>query len=207
MRKGVNNMLDYKKLDRDFYLRDTLTVAKSLLGKYIVRVTGENLLVAEILETEAYDGVEDKACHSYGGKITPRTRVMYELGGHAYIYQIYGLHFLFNVVSGKKHNPCSVMIRSAKAVEGLDYMALRRYGKEYGRLSHAHQRALLCGPANICKGLEIGKELNGADLRGEALFLAEPPVSVPFEMGTGVRLNLSNAGEAAEYPYRFFIIP
>jgi DNA-3-methyladenine glycosylase len=196
-----------KKLDRDFYLRDTVTVAKSLLGKYIVRVVGEETLVAEILETEAYDGVNDKACHSYGNKLTPRTRVMYELGGHAYIYRIYGLHFLLNVVTGKKHDPCSVMIRGARAVEGQDHMAFLRYGKEYEKLSRARQRAMLSGPANICKAMEIGKEQNGVDLRGDELFLAEPPEMYPFEIGTGVRINIGYAEEAAEYPYRFFVIP
>jgi DNA-3-methyladenine glycosylase len=205
--KGGSNMRIPQKLDRDFYLRDTVTVAKSLLGKHIVRVMGQETLVAEILETEAYDGLNDKACHSYGNKLTPRTRVMYELGGHAYIYQIYGLHFLFNVVTGKKHDPCSVMIRTARAVEGQDRMAFLRYGKEYGKLSRARQRAMLSGPANICKAMGIGREQNGDDLRGEGLFLAEPSEAHLFEIGTGVRINIDYAEEAAEYPYRFFVIP
>jgi DNA-3-methyladenine glycosylase len=132
---------------------------------------------------------------------------MYELGGHAYIYRIYGLHFLLNVVTGKKHDPCSVMIRSARAVEGQDHMAFLRYGKEYEKLSRARQRAMLCGPANICKAMEIGKEHNGVDLRGDELFLAEPPEVHSFEIGTGVRINIGYAEEAAEYPYRFFVIP
>lgn len=123
-----------KKLDLNFYQRDVLHVAPDLLGKFLCRKFSDNkILKCRITQTEIYRGEEDTACHARFGK-TNRSKIMYESGGIAYIYMIYGIHFLLNVVTGKKNSPQAVLIRAA---ENFD------------------------GPAKLTKALQINKNLNG----------------------------------------------
>ena len=118
------------------YRRDAVSLAPKLLGKLLCRKTGRKILKLRITETEAYLGEEDTACHAHKGK-TKRTAIMYEDGGHAYIYLCYGVHWLLNVVSGKKDNPEAVLIRG---VEGFP------------------------GPGKLTKQLQIDKSLNGENM-------------------------------------------
>src|SRR5690554_6718560 len=110
-------------LNRDFYNRDSLTVAKDLLGKYLVHIVDGVKLVGKIVETEAYMGVEDKAAHSYGGRRTPRVEVMYGPPGYAYVYLIYGMYDCFNVVTNKEGIPQAVLIRAIEPMGELDAFA------------------------------------------------------------------------------------
>lgn len=175
-----------------------------MLGKQLVHIVDGEALAAEITETEAYAGVNDRACHSYGGRHTPRTEVMYRPGGTAYIYFIYGMHYLFNVVTEPEGVPCAVLIRSARAVAGHDAIARRRAGRPYGEIPERRQRSLLDGPGKLCAGLALTKEQNAADLLGDALYLREGTAG-GFEIGTGQRIGIDYAGEDAALPYRFFI--
>jgi DNA-3-methyladenine glycosylase len=126
-----------KKLDLNFYTQDVLTVAPNLIGKVLVRKLGNGEIIRyRITETEAYRGEEDTACHARAGK-TNRTSILYERGGHAYIYLCYGLHYLFNIVTGSSDIPQAALIR---AVEGYN------------------------GPAKLTKVMDINKNLNGVDL-------------------------------------------
>lgn len=195
------------KLARDFYLRPTVQVAKELLGKYIVRVTEDGTMVAEITETEAYVGVEDKACHSYSGRRTPRTEIMYKLGGLAYIYMVYGMHCMFNVVTEEASNPSAVLVRACRPVYGHDQMAQRRYGKTYNSLSKARQRALLSGPGKVCQALAITMEHYGAFLGSKELFLTRAAEPSEFGIKAGPRVNIDYAEEAVDFPYRFQMVP
>ncbi|MDR2932488.1 MAG: DNA-3-methyladenine glycosylase [Oscillospiraceae bacterium] len=193
------------KLDKSFYMRDTLTVTEELLGKMLVHVDDEGAeTVAEIMETEAYTGVEDKACHSYNGRKTGRMIVMYRDGGYAYVYSLYG-HALFNAVTEAEGIPCCVLVRRCRPIDGLGLMAQRRYGKEYAKLGRTAVREMMSGPGKVCQAMGITTRHNSLNLTGGKLFIAEPLLQQRFQVGQGKRINLGKVGEAANYPYRYFI--
>ena len=171
----MQQMISYRKLPSSFYLDDTVTVARNLIGKLLVRRTGGETLSAIICETEAYTGFSDKACHSYRGK-SERTQVMFDKGGKAYVYLIYGMYCCFNVTTGGEGVPEAVLIRAAQPVEGTSAMMELRQRKR--QIKSLNERNLLSGPGRLCDGLGIGKEDNGKLLTGEELFLCEG-ISVP----------------------------
>ena len=105
-----------KRLIRDFYTGPTLRVAQDLLGKFIVRRIGKRKIVGKIVETEAYVGPEDRASHAYGGKLTQRNRAEYLVGGHIYIYLVYGMYWQFNISTGKEGSPECVLLRALEPV-------------------------------------------------------------------------------------------
>src|SRR3712207_9459119 len=123
-----------KRLNREFYTRDTIEVAKDLLGKIIV-VENETKLMGKIVEVEAYGGISDKAAHSYGNRKTERTKIMYEEGGYVYVFQIYGMYNCLNIVSSKKDVPEAVLIRAIEPVENIDEFSKNRYGKKFDELT------------------------------------------------------------------------
>lgn len=141
-------------LTRKFYAQDTVKVARTLLGKKLVRRTGGVELSGMIVETEAYCGCDDSACHAYHGK-TPRNAVMFGHPGHAYVYFTYGLHYLLNLVTEKEGNPCAVLIRAVLPLTGIEEMEARR--KRRGA-------QMTNGPAKLCQAFGIDKSLNGWDL-------------------------------------------
>jgi DNA-3-methyladenine glycosylase len=140
--------------DRDFYAGDTVQVARALLGKKLVRRINGLDLTGMIVETEAYCGEEDSACHAHRGK-TPRNAVMYGKPGHAYIYFTYGMHYMLNLVTEAEGKPCAVLIRAVLPGDGIREMESRR--KRQGA-------QLTNGPAKLCQALGIDKSLNGWDL-------------------------------------------
>ena len=180
-------------LEREFYLQDTLTVARSLLGcRLLVKngVDAELETIAEgiIIETEAYLGRADKACHSYKGNPAGRTNVMFGAGGHAYIYMIYGLHYCFNVVTRCAGEPEAVLVRALAPPGGSD-------------------PRLYSGPGKLCKSLGITKDDYGCDLTAETpsrIKILKPRGEqiVPSVVQTP-RIGVAYSGEAAGYPYRF----
>ncbi len=189
----------WEKLPPEFYLRDTVEVAQDLIGRYLVREILGGRLACRITETEAYCGPADPACHSYrkAARKGGRTNVMYEAGGLAYIYLIYGMYCCFNVVTRPKGEPEAVLIRSARPILGLPRMAENR-GMEAVR-----EKALLTGPGKLCQGMEISRELYGEPLWGEKLWLCEGE-PVPAEaIAATPRINVDYAGEAAGWPWRF----
>lgn len=193
-----------KKLERSFYLQDTITTARELLGKYLVHETGSGRRAGIIVETEAYTGVEDKACHAYEWKRTPRNEVMYGIGGTAYIYFIYGMYYCFNVVTGAEDNPCAVLIRALEPVEGLDAMAQARLGKAYEELDSSRKISLTNGPGKLCGALGITKSQNGLDLCGDELYICSGP-AVPISIKATPRVNIGYAGEFTDKPWRFYL--
>ncbi len=106
-------------MDRYFFLQDATTVARLLLGNLLIRKVNKKEIVVRIVETEAYMGIADSACHSYGGKRTNRTNAMYSIGGYSYVYMIYGMHYMFNIVTADKNNPQAVLIRSIEPISPL----------------------------------------------------------------------------------------
>ncbi|MCK5004078.1 MAG: DNA-3-methyladenine glycosylase, partial [Candidatus Aminicenantes bacterium] len=154
------------KFDRDFYLKDTFEVAEDLLGATLhTNINGE-LASGKIVELELYMGSIDKGSHAYGGKRTTRNEVMYHMGGVAYIYLIYGLHSLFNIVTGMDDVAHAILIRALEPVEGIKIMEDRRNTNDVLNLTS--------GPGKLCSALNITRDLNGVDLTGNVIWI-EPP--------------------------------
>lgn len=173
-----------RPLPRRFYDRDTEAVARDLLGKLLAYRVAGLLRVGRVVETEAYLGPHDLASHSSRGR-TARTEVMFGPPGHAYVYLIYGIHHCLNVVTEPEGHAAAVLIRALEPVRGIE-------GKTNG-------------PGLLCRAMEIDRSLNGLDLVGDRLFLAEPPDREPFEIVARPRIGVDYAGEWAARPLRFTI--
>lgn len=186
-----------KKLQRAFYQRDTLTVARELLGKYLVHDTQEGKTTGRIVEVEAYIGPDDAAAHSCGGIPTPRTQVMFGPGGYAYVYLIYGMYHCFNIVSHTVGKPEAVLIRALEPVEGIALMQRRRNTDVL--------KKLCSGPGKLCAAMGITRGENGMDLCGEQLYVLEGAAVHDMEIAATPRINIDYAGEAKDYPWRFII--
>lgn len=192
------------KLQRDFYDRDTLTVARELLGKHLVRVVDGERLVCRITETEAYIGRMDKACHAYGGRRTARTETLYAPPGTAYIYLIYGMYDCLNFVTEREGEPCAVLIRGGEAAENGDGIARNRYGCSMEEMSSYQKKNFLNGPGKLCRGLCLTRAQNGLTLTGDVLYVLDAPVPAE-EIKTGKRIGIDYAEEAADFPWRFYL--
>ena len=185
------------RLGRDFYARDTLQVARELLGKRLVRVIDGKRLSGLIVETEAYIGEEDRACHAWRGR-TPRTEVMYGPPGQAYIYFIYGIYHCLNVVTDKVGFPAAVLIRGIQPQEGVEYMRRNRGLRPEGELTN--------GPGKLCQALAIDQGLNGLDLcTSDLLFIEEAVVPGPEEIEVTSRIGIRADEIAKRRPWRFLL--
>ena len=193
-----------KKLDRNFFNRDSIIVAKELLGKILVHEIDGKKIAAKIVETEAYMGIEDKAAHSYGGRRTERVEVMYGEAGFAYVFLIYGLHCCFNIVTGKKDIPQAVLIRAVEPLENIEEMSKRRFGKPYNELTKSKYKSLTNGPGKLCSALAINRDLNTVDLCKNTLYLMDNE-NKDFSIVTTKRVGIDYAMEAKDYPWRFYI--
>lgn len=188
------NAPKFLPLTRDFYARPVLSVAKACIGKLLVHRTEQGLVAGRIVESEAYRGPEDRAAHSYGGRRTARTEVMFGPPGFAYVFFVYGMHYQFNLVTTKDGAPHAVLIRAVEPVVGVELMAERR------KLPPT-ARELTNGPGKLCQALAIGRECYGVDLCGSKLFLAEGP---SVRSATATRIGVDYAGDWAEKPWRFY---
>ena len=191
---------NYKKLKRKFYNRTVLTVAKDLLGKILVVKTGRKVLAAKIVEVEAYHGDFDEASHTFKGK-TKRNQVMFEEGGHVYVYFTYGVHYCANVVVGKKGKGIAVLIRAVEPLEGIPVMMKNRFGKKSIRDKSLFN--LTSGPGKVCKALGINLSHNGIDLIGDEVFIVDQPKLKSKEIGISSRIGITRS---VDLQWRFFII-
>ncbi len=204
------------KLEREFYNRDTLLVARELIGKYLVRRAEEGLLVCRITETEAYIGRMDKASHAYQYRRTGRTEIMFGPPGHAYIYFVHGMYHCLNFVTEPEGEPSAVLIRGGAPRGDEDLLSLRRYGIPAGRQTKRQREHLMDGPGKLCLALGLSRAENGLDLTGDTLFVCESlsDVGLPpcredektMRVGTGKRIGIDYAEEAIEFPWRFFVV-
>lgn len=192
------------KLTREFYDRDTLAVARDLLGKYVVRRRDGAFLCGRIVETEAYVGPVDKACHAYGYKRTRRTETLFAPPGTAYIYLIYGMYHCLNFVTEAEGEPCAVLIRALQPAGDAAALSLVRYGKPPEALSAYQRKNFLNGPGKLCRALDLTRVQNGLDLTGDALFVWDAGEPAPA-FHTGKRVGIDYAGEAADFPWRFYL--
>lgn len=186
------------RIERKFYMRDAVTVGKDILGKIIVKKTADGKIMSgRITEVEAYMGATDKASHSYGGKRTKRTEVMYKEGGYSYVFLIYGMYECFNVTVGKKGDPQAVLIRGVEPLENKNFMWEKRKVKKEKDISN--------GPGKLTKALGITREDNGVDLvAGENLWLEDDGYKVKDIVET-TRIGIDYAEEDALKPWRFYI--
>jgi DNA-3-methyladenine glycosylase len=188
-----------RKLPRAFYLYDTVTVARSLLGCVLWRRLGRELLAARLVEVEAYLGANDSASHARRGLRSLRNESMYLEGGHAYVYFTYGMHWCVNVVTQEADTAEAVLLRAAEPLRGIDAMRERRPKAE-------RDRDLMNGPGKLCSALAIDKSLDGEPLDGKTLWLAPRDIEVPEkDIAVTRRIGVENSGEAASWPLRFFI--
>ena len=193
------------KLDRAFYTRETLQVAKELLGKIIVHETNGVKIKGRIIETEAYIGAIDKACHAYGGRRTPRTEALYGKPGIAYVYFIYGMYYCFNVITKEEGSPEGVLIRAVQPIEGLEEMSKQRFGKSFNELTKAQVKNLTSGPSKLCMAFNINKECNKQDLCTSNIYIEEPKEIEEFEIIETKRIGIDYAEEAKDFLWRFYI--
>ncbi len=187
-----------RPLPRSFYARPTLTVARELLGAIVARrLPGGEVLRGRIVETEAYVGEEDKACHARAGR-TPRTEVLYGPPGIAYVYLTYGMHHLLNAIAEREGFPAAVLIRAAEPLEGLQRMAKAR-GTDRPHL-------LMSGPAKLCQSLGLDLRHNREDLQGDVVWI-EPGDPVPDRLvATSPRIGCQTAKPPWDLiPWRMFL--
>ena len=191
----------FPRLPLSFYKQeDVVQIARDLLGNFLITNIGDKGITGGmIVETEAYAGAIDKASHAFGNRKTPRTRIMYEEGGVAYVYFIYGFHYLFNVITNYSQVPHAVLIRAIEPVDGIDLMLKRRNMQTV-------ERKLTAGPGILCKALGITKEQNGISLIEDTIWIEDRHANVPAgNVIAGPRINVSYAGDDALLPYRFTI--
>ena len=193
------------KLEKSFYERNTLIVAKELLGCILVHITPEGITKGRIVETEAYMGPEDKGAHSYGGRHTPRMDPLYKTGGFAYIYQLHGYNYCINVVTQKKGIPQAVLIRALEPVEGLELMAKRRK-IDISDAKRSKLKNLTNGPSKLCQAMNINTSLNGIDLCGDEIFITnQTGLMSNEEIVAAPRINIDYAEEYRDKLWRFLI--
>ena len=189
-----------RKLDSAFYDRSSVVkVAKELLGKVLVTELDGVRTSGRIVEVEAYNGMVDRASHAWSGRRTARTEVMYNAGGTAYVYLIYGIHHLFNVVTNRKGVPHAVLVRALEPLEGVPAM-LKRMGR--GRLDHTLTR----GPGNLSRALGLMTVHTGMSLLGDEIWIGDDGFRPRrSEIVATPRIGVDYAGEDAALRYRFFI--
>jgi DNA-3-methyladenine glycosylase len=188
------------KLPVSFYTReDVVKISRELLGKVMVTELGGSRTAGIIVETEAYAGPADKACHAFGRRHTSRTAPMFREGGIAYIYLIYGIYHLFNIVTNVADEPFAVLVRAIEPVEGVDVMLERR-----GLQSATPQ--LTAGPGTLSIALGITKALSGESLQGPHIWIEDRGIRVAKkDIVAATRVGVAYAQEDALLPYRFFI--
>ncbi|MGQ9864296.1 MAG: DNA-3-methyladenine glycosylase [Bacteroidia bacterium] len=185
-------------LDETFFLRDVHQVAVELLGKILWTCQEGKWAAVQITEVEAYAGITDKACHAYGGRCTPRNQALYLEGGHAYVYLCYGIHYLFNVVTGRAGDACAVLVRSGQPFAGMDILQSRR---KTSRLTPS----LTTGPGNLTQALGIDKRFNGQNLISNPLIGIADGGIQPQEIFQAPRIGVAYAQEDALQPWRYFL--
>ncbi len=201
------------RLSREFYAQDTLEAARQLLGKYLIRRLDGETLAGRIVETEAYVGRCDKACHAYLYRRTARTETLFAPPGTAYIYLIYGMYHCLNFVTEPEGEPAAVLLRAIEPAAGAKTMARLRYGDK--PLTPYRKKNFLNGPGKVCRALALTRAENGLDLTGNTLFLCDrpedaglPPFPVPAgeRIAAGPRIGVDYAEEARDFPWRFRLV-
>jgi len=191
---------NYKPLPKEFYLsNDVCQLAQLLLGKYLISKIDKKLCVTKIVETEAYKAPEDKGSHAYNNKITARTNTMFAEGGRSYVYLCYGIHNMFNVVTGPTGTAHAILVRAVEPIFGIKFIAERRNIKDIKNLTN--------GPGKVCHALGITREDNNKQLYldNKKIYLADNNPLNTKDIYEGPRVGIAYAEECANWPFRFYI--
>jgi len=183
------------KLQRPFYEQTTVAVARQLIGKYLVCHHPEGTTTGRIVETEAYVGPDDRACHASRGR-TQRTEVMFGPAGHAYVYFIYGFHYMLNIVTEPAGRPAAVLIRAVQPVAGIPLMLRRRRSDRVRNLAN--------GPGKLCEAFKINRAFNGIDMCGDLLYVEDRGEPAPKILARP-RIGVDYAGRWRHKPWRFLL--
>ena len=195
----MKKLQPFKKLSKQFYTRNLLTVARELPGKILVKKYGKTFLAGKIVEVEAYDGLIDEAAHTFTGR-TKRNEIMFNDGGYFYVYFTYGAHFCCNIVTGKKDHGTAVLIRAVEPLAGIKKMSLNRYNKI--TLTEKEKLNLTSGPGKVCEAFGITKEHYGLDLTGDKIFLLDRPKLKKSDIVVSKRVGIK---KSVDLPWRFYI--
>lgn len=187
----------YKKLPAEYFQsEETLTISQNLLGMYLISTMENKVTAGMIVETEAYLGAEDRACHAFGQRRSKRTEVMYLPGGHWYVYLCYGIHSLVNIVTHRAEEPHAILIRAIEPSEGINHMLQRRK-------MHNIDYRLTSGPGSLSMALGITTNLTGEPI-GTRVWIEDRGVRVTADqIISSPRVGVSYAKEHALLPYRF----
>lgn len=218
---------DLPRLERSFFTKDGLTLAKALLGKVLVHETDRGRIRGVITEVESYMGIEDKGSHTYGGRRTKRTEPMYHIGGTSYVYFTYGMYHCMNITSGEEGNPQAVLIRSVVAADEASQERMLRLrlqlmtekakirkvaqgelleAEEILRMEKGVKKHLADGPGKLCIAMGITGADNDVDMvRSSSFYVTEGIEVEPQEIRTGKRIGIAYAEEAADYLWRFYL--
>ncbi len=188
------------KLNDKFYLSDdVLATSRALLGKVLVTNFNGDLTAGKIVDVEAYKAPEDKASHAYNHRRTPRTETIFAEGGISYVYLCYGIHHLFNIVTGPKDTPHAILIRGLEPVDGIDLMLKRRKLKSFSRKVSA-------GPGVLTQAMGITTKHNAQCLLSSDVWIEDRGIKLsPKQIVAAPRVGIDYAQEYAAKPWRFFI--
>ena len=193
-------MQNIEVLPKSFFLEgDVTAISQNLLGKLLITNIDNHITIGKIVETEAYNGSNDKACHAYLHRNTKRTFVMFKEGGRSYVYLCYGIHFLFNIVTHEEGQPNAVLIRSLEPVKGVDIMKERRL--------ITNERNLCNGPGKLAQAMGIDKVVNDIVLydNSSPVWIGESRSEDTFETVATTRIGVDYAGDDALLPWRYYI--
>ena len=188
------------KLPKSFYTRpNVVQIAQELLGKYLYTNQDGLLTGGMIVETEAYSGVNDRACHAHLNRRTPRTEIMYHEGGVAYVYLVYGMYNLFNIITNVEGQADAVLVRAIEPEAGVEEMLLRRNMASI-------KPNLTAGPGVLSIALGINRKHYGIPLTGDTIWIEDKGLEVPAEsIAVGPRIGVDYAGDDALLPWRFWL--
>ena len=187
-----------KRLPRSFYTQPTLKVAKQMLGQYLIHQTKKGKLVGKIVETEAYIGTEDKASHAYKGKKTERNKAEWLIGGHIYIYLVYGMYWQLNISTGKEGRPECVLIRALEPLYPKSYTPASPVGGLNPNIAN--------GPGKLCRWMGFNKSHYGIDVvTSKNVWLISGEGLKSNQIIASKRINIDYAQEWADKPWRFYI--
>ena len=188
------------KLPHEFYQGDdVVAISRGLIGKYLFTCIDGAFTGGYIVETEAYNGIVDRASHAFGNRLTPRTKTMFEQGGIAYVYLCYGIHEMFNVVTSVQGQPHAILIRAINPTDGLDIMQFRRN-------MPVLKPTITSGPGSVAKALGISRSVNAVSLLGNEIWIEDRGLAFTDNQIAAVpRVGVDYAGEDALLPYRFYL--
>lgn len=199
----INNKVQYlMKFDQDFFSRNTITVAKELLGQFLITKSEEGRVVGKIIETEAYMGIDDLACHASHGR-TPRTDVLFGEPGRLYVYLNYGIFWLTNIVAHEKNNVGGILLRSAEIIEGKETVIKRL---EKSKFVKANQ-SLASGPGKLSIAFGLNKDFHNLKItKSDKILLEENKKKIPkSDIVETKRIGVEYAKHCKDYHWRFYI--